>query len=82
MILSPNIDENDLTGSIQTEIGSLTELTEINLSKELFSILLLCLKTKQIRSMLLTLASGFVSKIFDRQQYYGRFNSNGIWFVE
>ena len=40
-------DNNELTGSIPTEIGLLTELTNLELSKQLFSVLLLvCLEIK------------------------------------
>ena len=42
MILSLNIGGNELTGSIPTEVGSLTELMDMFLSKELLCILLLC----------------------------------------
>ena len=54
MILSLNIGGNELTGSIPTEVGSLTELTQLELGTQLFSVVLFCFETKHIRSMHLT----------------------------
>ena len=54
MIFSLIIDENELTGSIPTEVGSLTKLTQLELGTQLFSVVLFCFETKQIRSMDLT----------------------------
>ena len=69
MIFSLIIDENELTGSIPTEVGSLTKLTQLELGTQLFSVVLFCFETKHIRSisMLLTLPSGFASNNYDRQ---------------
>ena len=46
---------NKLTGSIPTEVGLLTNLDHLRLGKHLFSALLLCFETKQIRYYYLTL---------------------------
>ena len=43
------IDMNKLTGSIPTEVSSLNKLEYLYLCKQLFSALLLCFETKQIR---------------------------------
>ena len=46
MILSPNIDGNELTGPIPTEISLLTDLMTLYLGKRLFVVILLCFETK------------------------------------
>ena len=55
------IDYNELTGSIPTEVGLLTELTSLGLCKRLFSVLLVCFEIKQIHSFF---ASNLFSLIF------------------
>ena len=56
------IDYNELTGSIPTEVGLLTELSYLDLgSKQLFSVLLVCFETKHIHSFF---ASNLFSLIF------------------
>ena len=53
---------NLLTGSIPTEVGLLTDLTTLDLSKHFISIYLLCFETKSvINSTLLTFSCGFIS---------------------
>ena len=42
------IVDNELTGSIPTEVGSLTTLDYLNFGKQLFSVLLLYFETRQI----------------------------------
>ena len=39
------LDKNELSGSIPTEVGLLTELTSLVLCKQLFSVLLVCFET-------------------------------------
>ena len=55
------IDRNELTGSIPTEVGLLTELTSLELCKRLFSVLLVCFETKHLHSFS---ASNLFSLIF------------------
>ena len=57
------IASNELTGSIPTEVGLLTELTSLGLCKRLFSVLLVCFEIKQIY---LSFASNLFSLIFSR----------------
>ena len=73
MILSPNIDENELTGPISTEIGLLTELTWLRLGKQVFSVVLFCFETKPTNSMLLTLPSVFFCHkiVIDDNEFVG-----------
>ena len=40
------IDVNELTGSIPTEVGLLTELKSLELCKQLFSVLPVCFEIK------------------------------------
>ena len=55
LIFNPIVTGNNkFTGSIPTEVGLLTELTDLRLCKRLFSVLLVCFETKHIRSLLLT----------------------------
>jgi hypothetical protein len=44
-----SLRDNELTGSIPTQVGALTKLKTLYLCKQLFSALLLCFETKQIR---------------------------------
>ena len=57
------IDDNALTGTIPIEIGLLTNLTNLYLSKRLLSVLLSCFETKRIRSLILTISLFFFSHI-------------------
>ena len=56
------IDYNELTGSIPTEVGLLTVLSNLGLGrKQLFSVLLVCFEIKHIHSFF---ASNLFSLIF------------------
>ena len=48
-------DTNELTGSIPTEVGLLTELRRLSFSKHLIFVLLFYFETRQICSILLTI---------------------------
>ena len=56
------IEGNELTGLIPTEIGLLTDLTTLDLSKHFIFIYVLCFETKSIiDSTLLIFPCGFIS---------------------
>ena len=52
-------DNNIMSDSIPSEVGLLTGLTELSLSKRFISIHVLYFETKQIGSMVLTISLSF-----------------------